>query len=453
MKRATRLMSIILVVVLFALLAVGCGSGSANSSTTPAESSGTNKDSSSESNKVTDNCNTVTDNRSTITDNRTQSSSTTFSDEDFEVTGFPFENSIGNSLFFVIVKNNSEAVVTVDGNATAKDSGGNPLGADSMSIDVLGPGETSVGYFYFNNVSGVEAVDYQLSYSRQTYYQPVIANLDVSQVLNDKNVTVTVTNNGEINAQFVEAHALFFDASDKVISYNSTYITDSDSEIKPGATLSAQLDLYGKSYDHVDVYFTGRSDGRRTEVSNIVSDADFEVTEHKFENSIGDTLWFLVVKNNSQYDVGVSANSTAYDKAGNVIGADDASIDVLGAGQTSICYFYFDGVKDIDNVQYQFFYKTDLYYEDVLHDLTANTTINNQNVIVAVTNNGAGPAEFVEAHALFYDTQGNVVGYDSTYLTDNDNEIKSGATITKQLDTYTAFSTVEVFFTGRRSSW
>ncbi len=439
MKKVVKALSFILVLALFALMVTGCGSSSSDSTVSSSESSSSNQGTPS--------------NSSTITDNRTQSATASFSNDDFETGGYLFENSIGDSLYFVFVKNNSETVVSVDGNATAKDSSGSSIGADSMSIDVLGPGETSIGYFYFDSVTGIATVDYQLNYSRQNYYKPVIANLDINQVLNEKNVTVTVTNKGDYDAQFVEAYVLFFDAADNIISYSSTYITDNDSEIKPGATLSAQLDIYGQAYDHVGVFFTGRSDGSRTVVSNSVSEADFSVTEHKLENSIGDTLWFLVITNNSEHDVGISANSTAYDQAGNIVGADDASIDVLGAGQTSICYFYYDSVANIDHVDYQVFYQTDLYYTDVIHNLSVDTTINNSNVIVAVTNNGSESAQFVEAYALFFDSQGDLVGYDSTYVTDNDSEIKSGATITKQLDTYNAFSTVEVYFTGRHSSW
>lgn len=393
---------------------------------------------------------------STIVDNRKKSEDTaaSFTEADFSTKEYLYENSIGDSLYYVIVTNNSRATVEVSGNATAKDGSGNAIGAGKMSIDVLGPGETSIGYFYFDSVSNISSVDYLLSYSPVRYYKPVISNLSVNQVLNDQNVTVTVTNTGEINAQFVQAYALFFDAADHVIAQSSAYITDNDSEIKPGATLSAQLDIYGKQYDHAEVYFTGRSDGSSSQATNSVSEADFDVTEKKWENSIGDTLWFLVVKNNSEYDVGIKANGTAYDQSGNVLGASNASIDAIGADQTSICYFYFDGVNGIDHVDYQLSFDTNLYYEDVIHNLSSSATINDSNVVVAVTNNGDKSADFVQIYALFLDAQGNIVAYDSTYVTDNDSEIKPGVTLTEQLTVYgKSFDTVELYFTGRHDQW
>ena len=181
------------------------------------------------------------------------------SDPDFLVKEYLYENTIGDTLDFLIVTNNSNTDVAISGNATAKDLSGNSIGAADMSIDVLGAGETSIGVFYFDSVSGIDKVDYTLDYNENPYYKPVVNDLSVEQTFNDENVTVSVTNNSTNPALFVSAYAIFFDSSNNVVNYNSTYITDSDSEIKPGKTISDQLDCYGK-YDHAEVYFTGRAD-------------------------------------------------------------------------------------------------------------------------------------------------------------------------------------------------
>ncbi len=211
---------------------------------------------------IESNTDTVEENNkavTTVVDNKAdESGGKAYSDSDFEVKEYLYENTIGDTLYFLVVKNNSNANVSVSGNATAKDSSGNAIGAGDMSIDVLGAGETSIGYFYFDSVSGIDSVDYKLKYSDNLYYSPVIGNLEIEQTVNDKNVIVTVTNKGEKAAQFVQAYALFFDENNDVLRYESTYITDDDYEIKIGDTLSGQLDCY-KGYDHVEVYFTGRA--------------------------------------------------------------------------------------------------------------------------------------------------------------------------------------------------
>ena len=50
---------------------------------------------------------------------------------------------------------------------------------------------------------------------------------------------------------------VFFDANGTVLDIESSYVSDSDGEIKPGATETK--DIWGPSsgYDHVEVYFTG----------------------------------------------------------------------------------------------------------------------------------------------------------------------------------------------------
>ena len=132
------------------------------------------------------------------------------SDSDFSIKEYKYENQIGDTLYFLAITNNSDTDVSVSGNATAKDESGNSIGAGDMSIDILGAGETSIGYFYFDSVSGIDKVEYTLDYNEKPYYKPVVNNLLVEQTLNSENVTISVTNNAEYPVLFVEAYALFF---------------------------------------------------------------------------------------------------------------------------------------------------------------------------------------------------------------------------------------------------
>ena len=371
--------------------------------------------------------------------------------EDFESGGYIYENILGDTIYFLYVTNHTDDAVAVKGTAVARDTSGAELGTDDMRIEILGPGETSLGLFYFDDVSGADTVEYELEYS-SSYYSPILADLEVEQTVSENHITLLVTNTGDISAQFVEAYALFFDAEGEVTGYSSRYIGDNDSEIKPGYTLSGQLDFNGKSYDHAEVYLVGRSNGRATQVTDKVTDDDFTLTEYSLENGYGDTYWILVVENGSEYDVEVTVNATAYDREDNVLGAGKSSIDVVGPGQTSLCYLYFTDVEDMASVRYQLFYDTDLYYDDVLYGLSAQTNISGRDVDVSVTNNGSDPAEFVEAYVLFFNDADELVYADYAYFTDDDYEIKCGDTITKQLSAYVSFSYVEVYLSGRHSN-
>lgn len=379
----------------------------------------------------------------------TPSEAATVTDDHFEKKGYLYKNILGDTLYFCIVKNNSAATVEVKGNASAKDTAGAVLGVNDSRIHVLAPGETSIMSFYFHDVGAPDSVECTLSYDTTPYYKPVINNIAMEQTINDRNLTIVATNKGSINAQFVEAYALFFDAEGNVVSYTTGYLTDKDSEIKPGASIAKQLDAY-ESFDHVECYLTGRSDGEASEVVSEVSDSDFAVTEYHYQNIIGDTMYYLAIKNNSLKAVGINVNMMAYDAAGSVVGAASGHITVLGAGEESLASCYFSHVEGIDHVDYTMEYSTDLYYRPVIADLKVEYTTNEKNAIVTITNNGSEPAEFVEAYALFFDADGNIVQNDTTYFTDDDFELKPGATITKQMNAYKTFSSVKIYVSGRR---
>lgn len=389
-----------------------------------------------------------------VIDNRNKSSKkgVAVNDSDFDITEYIYETSIGSSECFLVVKNNSLGCVSISADMTAYDASGSTIGAQTSNIDILGPDEQSIMPFYFSDVTGIDKVDYKLSYDTRPSYEPVIANLKTEQTVNDKNLTVVATNTGEYSAEFVQAHALFFDSEGNVIYYNSSYMTDNDDEIKPGATLSAQIDAY-QDFDHVECYFSGRSTGKATTSNNkqTLSDDEFNIVEYGYENSIGSSQYYLIITNNSTIDVGIDGNMTAYDADNNVIGAANSSIDILAPGEQSIAPFFFNSVSGIDHVEYTLSYDTSPYYKPVISDIEFVQHINDKNVVIMATNNGDEPAKFVQAYALFFDADNNIVYSNSGYITDDDSEIKPGATLSTQLDAYGTFDHVECYYTGRKN--
>lgn len=179
------------------------------------------------------------------------------------------------------------------------------------------------------------------------------------------------------------------------------------------------------------------------------SEYDFDIAEYMYENTIGDTLYFVSIKNNSNANICVSGNATAYDDSNNAIGADSAEVYALGAGQEQLLYFYFDSVSNVNNVEYTLNYKKDNIFTSAIPYLNIEETVNEKNVVISITNNGEKSASFVEATALFFDNNGNLINYSSVYLVDNDGEIKPCATISEQITSYYDFDNVKVFYSGR----
>lgn len=188
-------------------------------------------------------------------------------------------------------------------------------------------------------------------------------------------------------------------------------------------------------------------------VEDVVEE-DFESkitvsAEYVYENTIGDTIYLIVVKNNSNETVKVNVNSTAKDADGNMIGANSASEDAIGAGEESCIICYFSGVEDAESFENTISIVKDLVYESALPDLSIEENRTDTKVVLSVTNNGDSPAEFVYANAVFF-KYGEVVYYGSTYIVDADHEIKPGATVASEIDCYKGYDDVKVFISGKK---
>lgn len=440
------------------LILAGCGSSkklsNENLSTSEKAAEGNVIETTSDSGVVIhDNRSSEASNNSTGDDRaETSSALTSVSDSDFDKQGYIYEDSIGNTLYYVVITNNSASDVSVSGDALAYNADGNTIGAAQSGIDILGAGEQSICCFYFDDVDSVSEVNCTFTYSQDLYYEPVVKNIKLEEYINDQNVTVKAMNTGEYPAQFLEVYALFFNHDNNIVYASSRYITDGNSELKPGATMSSQLQSY-KDFDHVEVYLTGRCGGFSYGAENAsVDDSDFDVKEYSYTNSIGSTILYLVIQNNSDEIVSIDGNATAYDASNSVIGAGDCSVDVLGPGEKSLAYFFFESTENADHFDYKLNYTEQEYYKPVLSDLSTNVSVNKSNVVATVTNTADYAAQFVEVYALFLDADNNLIYATSSYATDDDSEIKPGASESVQLTTYKDFDHVEVYLTGRATN-
>lgn len=367
---------------------------------------------------------TTTELQSGVVDNR-QNKVAAFSEDEFSTEGFLYTSG-QTAEYYVFVTNNSQATVTVDGNATAKDNSGNAMGLSSASIDVLGPNETSVMVFSFRDIDTPESVDYSLSYEVSKYYKPVISNLTISQHLNENNVTLLVKNNGEYTADFVQAYVLFCDASGNVVDRKWTYVTNKNSCINPGETIAEQVDC-SDTYDSVIVGLKGRSDGNSADTAKQM-DASVLVTKELKYDSRFNTIYYIPTYNTSDTALSVWANAVAKDSADNIIGASSTSIEVLGPKETSIGQFSFHDVGEVDHIEYTLNASTASHFCPVVKHLEVETSLYNNSLMVSITNHGSVAAEFVEAYALIENQSGEIVGSEWNYIIDGNSQIAPGAT-------------------------
>ncbi len=157
---------------------------------------------------------------------------------------------------FIVVKNNSNETVDISTSSLAYSKDGTMVAAADGSFDALGAGCTSIFYEAFETDADIDHYDTTMNVLKSKYYKSIIQ--DLSFVKNDieGGAIFQVTNNGENAAEFVEGYALFF-YGNELVGYADSYFVDDDSELKPGKTISKQLDCH-KDYDRIEFYLTGR---------------------------------------------------------------------------------------------------------------------------------------------------------------------------------------------------
>jgi len=173
--------------------------------------------------------------------------------------------------------------------------------------------------------------------------------------------------------------------------------------------------------------------------------AQLEVTEYLYDGDWYDYT-FLVVKNNSEFNLDISVSVKFYNDAGELIGAESRDQEAFENGTETVLVFSPD--EEYATLEYEISASEEDWYECVVSNLAYESTPAKDKEIVSVTNNGDEPADFVECYALFFRGE-KVVGFDSDYFTDDDSELKPGKTITAELDCYEDYDSVLFFFTGR----
>lgn len=189
---------------------------------------------------------------------------------------------------------------------------------------------------------------------------------------------------------------------------------------------------------------TSSSDGADEDISSQI-----EVTgEYFFTNSIDDTYYCLVVKNNSSSDADISVNVLAKDESGSSAGAESASIEAVAPGKEVCLTCYLSSTK-ASSFEYDLTASTAKYYTSAYTDLNFEFTDTGKSVVIECENSGTETANSVEATALFLKDD-KMVYYGSTYLVDNDFELKAGKSIAEDIECYEEYDSVKVFVHGYR---
>lgn len=153
----------------------------------------------------------------------------------------------------IVIKNTSGNTCGFSAQIILYDADNNIIGVKNGSIDVLADGYE--GYIGISNTDAFDHVAYNISETSTRYYE-VQSFVDVQASKSGKKAIIIATNNGSVAAEFVEYHVLFLNKGE-VVGSGWGYLTDDDSEIKPGK-MEMREETCFEEFDQVEIYFDGR---------------------------------------------------------------------------------------------------------------------------------------------------------------------------------------------------
>ena len=174
--------------------------------------------------------------------------------------------------------------------------------------------------------------------------------------------------------------------------------------------------------------------------------SQLDIKKYHYYSSYGSTE-FLIIKNNSEFDLSIDIDGIFYDEENNLIGADNTQYArAFEPGQEMAFGFYNE--EDFNSFQYQINVSEEDVFLPVLSDLAIQIDLTNDKAIVSVTNRGEKTAVLVRYYVIFIKDD-QIIDYAWGGIGDNDDEMKPGKTEIFQESSYGgSFDSVQVYLSG-----
>jgi len=172
--------------------------------------------------------------------------------KNFKVTEYKINDRF-NYYAVYIVKNTSEFTLDINGKIEAF-NGTDIVGAKEGGEYAIPAGKEIVLAYSFDE--SFSKTEYKFTAQVSSLYKGVTQDLTFTSSTAKNKEILTVTNNGTLDAEFVQATVLFFKNSNLVF-LNTAYVSSGDA-LKPNESKSTEI-ACSEVYDSIQVFLTGRS--------------------------------------------------------------------------------------------------------------------------------------------------------------------------------------------------
>lgn len=176
-------------------------------------------------------------------------------EKNIKITPYTYDDD-STHYFVAVLKNNSNQECELIVHLEFMDKNGDYTDTKSETIDAFAPGtEVAVKFSHDKDDEEFARYEFTLLPKELTDYQCVTQDLDCKVSTDTDKATISVTNTGNLVAEYVQYTALFFQG-DELVYADNDYVVDSDNEIKAGQTEEAEASCNEK-FDSVKVYLNG----------------------------------------------------------------------------------------------------------------------------------------------------------------------------------------------------
>ena len=172
--------------------------------------------------------------------------------KNFQVTEYKINDQFKYYVVYV-VKNTSDVTLDINGKIEAF-NGDTIVGAKEGGDYAVPAGKEVVLAYSFDE--SFSKTEYKFTAQVSSLYKGVTQDLNFTSSTAKNKEIITVTNNGALDAEFVQATVLFFKNSELVF-LKTSYVCAGEA-LKPGESKSTEIS-YSETYDSIQVFLSGRA--------------------------------------------------------------------------------------------------------------------------------------------------------------------------------------------------
>ncbi len=169
---------------------------------------------------------------------------------------YEFSSEYGYKYYIAVCHNTTDTDLDVSWDTVSYDKDGGILETGSSYTAYVTGGQEFVLYALFLDSEDATDYSYKISWEESDFIHPGFKDVTLqANVASNGKLILQATNNGSEDLSTVQASTLFFDASDKLVGFEDSYIVNSNYNVLAGETVIKDLSI-PEGADHYETYYT-----------------------------------------------------------------------------------------------------------------------------------------------------------------------------------------------------